>query len=154
MAYTWKSDTAEATSNMSPLTSDDGYGTSKAGMYGLVNNHNYIVEAVNATADTKATNCTKLSESTRWSVQFGTTRTSPTTTGVTFCAAEVASHSDFNSLRSAIATTRNRIGTDSEIYCSTAKTPYYASDQSSKHDSEHSGKSLCPEHNSSYNEIA
>ena len=145
MAYTWKSDTADAAPGTSKLSSDSG--SEKAGMYGLVNNLNYIVETVNGTADSKASNCTKVSGSTRWAVQFGTTRTAPSGSSVGFCSSEAATASDFNTFRSDAASVRNSIGTDSAIYCSTAKTPNYASDNNSHLTGDNSGKSNCPTHN-------
>ena len=146
MAYTWKSDTAEAIPDTSNLGSDSG--AEKAGMYGLVNNLNYIVETVNSTADAKAASCTRVSESTRWAVQFETTRTAPSNSSVSFCSSEVATESDFNTFRSDAASVRNNIGTDSSIYCSTAKTPNYTSDESSHLNTDNSNKSNCPVHNS------
>ncbi len=145
MAYTWKSDTADAAPSTSKLSSDSG--SEKAGMYGLVNNLNYIVETVNSTADTKASNCTKVSGSTRWVVQFGTTRTAPSSSSVGFCSSEVATAADFNTFRSNAASVRDNIGTDSNIYCSTAKTPYYSTDNSSHLYANNSDKSNCPTHN-------
>ena len=145
MAYTWKSDTAEAIPGISSLGSDSG--SEKAGMHGLVNNLNYIVETVNSTADAKATSCTSVSESTRWAVQFETTRTAPSSSSVGFCSSEVATASDFNTFRSNAASVRDNIGTDSNIYCSTAKTPYYSTDNSSHLTANNSDKSNCPTHN-------
>lgn len=145
MAYTWKSDTTDATAGTSKLSSDSG--SEKAGMYGLVNNLNYIVETVNSTADAKASSCTKVSESTRWAVQFGTTRTAPSSSSVGFCSSEAVTTSDFNTFRSNASSVRDSIGTDSNIYCSTAKTPYYSTDNSSHLYTNNSNKSNCPTHN-------
>lgn len=146
MAYTWKSDTEEAAPNNSKLSSDSGSG--KAGMYGLVNNLNYIVETVNGTADSKATSCTRVSGSTRWVVQFKTDRPALSSSSVGFCSSEAATASDFNTFRSDAASVRNNIGTDSTIYCSTAKTPNYTSDNGSHLTGNNSNKSNCPTHNS------
>lgn len=151
MAYTWKFDTAEAIANESKLSSDSGPG--KAGMYGLVNNLNYIVETVNSTADSIATNCTKVSGSTRWEVQFGTTRTAPSSSSVDFCSSEIATAADFNTFRSNAASVRNNIGTDNSIYCSTAKTPNYSTDNASHLTTYNSNKSNCPTHNSAIHSI-
>lgn len=146
MAYTWKSDTVDATADTSKLSSDSG--SDKSGMYGLTNNLNYIVETVNSTADTKASNCTKVSGSTRWAVQFGSTRTAPSSTSITFCSSEIATAADFNDFRSNAASVRNNIGTDSNIYCSTAKTPNYSTDNNSNLNVNNANKSNCPTNNS------
>lgn len=147
MAYTWKSDTKSAIAGESLLS--DSLDSNKLPMYGLANNLNYIVETVNSTADTKATNCTKVSGSSRWSVQFNTTRTVPSSTSVNFNSFIRAYADDFNQLRNDIAYVRNNIGNDSSIYCSTAKTPNYSTDNNAKRTAYNNDKSNCPAHNGS-----
>ena len=137
MAFSWKSDTTAATSNVSKLAHDSST-AGKAGMYGLVNNANVLVEIVNN------------SNAADWTNQGVSKPSTISTITSAFCNGEKATASDFNSFRDQVATFRNKVGTDSKIYCAVALTSNYTGVQSSLCDDYFGTKYDCTTHNATY----
>ena len=137
MAFTWKSDTTAATSNSSKLA-HDASSAGKAGMYGLVNNVNALVEIVNN------------SSANDWANQGVPSKPSVSSISNSFCNGEKATASDFNDFRNQVATFRNKVGTDSKIYCAVALTSNYTGVQSSLCDDYFGTKYDCTTHNATY----